>query len=73
MTLAETETQLSVAVADDGLGFDPQAPVTPSADGRSGGMGLRSMHERATAAGLGLCIESAPGAGARVTITAPLA
>ena len=72
VTLAETEAQLSVTVADNGVGFDPAAPVTASADGRSGGMGLRSMRSRAAAAGLGLQIESAPGAGTRVTVTAPL-
>ena len=73
MTLVETETQLRVTVVDDGVGYDPQAAVTPAADGRSGGMGLPAMRARAAAEGLTLRIESAPGAGTRVTVTAPLA
>ena len=63
---------LTVTVRDDGRGFDPGAPVTPSADGRSGGHGLRSMRQRATTAGLSLRIESAPGCGASVSVSAPL-
>jgi signal transduction histidine kinase len=58
-------------VQDDGVGFDPHAPVTTSADGKRGGMVLRSMRARAEAAGLGLRIEGGPDAGTRVTVTAP--
>jgi len=63
---------LQVAVQDDGRGFDPSAPVAPSADGSRGGQGLRSMRERAQAAGLQLRIASEPGAGTTVTIAASL-
>jgi signal transduction histidine kinase len=72
VTLAQTESQLRVTVADNGAGFDPAAPVTPSADGARGGMGLRSMRERAITTGMLLQVESEPGHGTRITVTAPL-
>ena len=72
ISLGEAEGRLAVVVEDDGVGFDPAAPVTPSADGRRGGMGMRSMRERAVAAGLAVRVESAPGQGTRVTVEAPL-
>ena len=72
VTLAEADGQLSVIVADDGVGFDPAAPVAPSADARQGGMGLRAMRERAAAAGLSLRIDSAPDAGTSITVAARL-
>ena len=71
VTLAAVTPGLRVTVADDGVGFDPEAPVAASADGRQGGMGMRTMRERAAAAGITLRIESAPGAGAAITIEAP--
>jgi signal transduction histidine kinase len=58
---------------DDGRGFDPAAVARPAIDGRSGGMGLRSMRERAAAAGLSLEVTSAPGAGTVVRLTGPRA
>ncbi len=72
LSLAKDEEWLRVLVEDNGVGFDPAAPVTPSADGRRGGMGLRSMRERAAAAGLSVQLESAPGVGTRVIVEAPL-
>lgn len=63
---------LRVTVQDDGRGFDTTAPVEASADGQRGGQGLRSMRERAAAAGLQLQIVSAPGEGTTVSITAAL-
>jgi signal transduction histidine kinase len=59
-------------VSDDGLGFDPAMLVIPSADGRRGGWGLPLMAARAAEAGLQLRVWSAPGAGTRVVIEAPL-
>lgn len=64
--------RLVVTVRDDGVGFDPTAPVQPSTDASSGGQGLRSMRERAATAGLTLTITSAPGAGTTVQAEAPL-
>jgi signal transduction histidine kinase len=72
VTLAEADGCLRVTVADNGTGFDPDAPVIGSADGRTGGMGLAGMRERAAAAGLTLAISSAPGAGTRLDVAAPL-
>jgi signal transduction histidine kinase len=58
---------LSVMIADQGQGFDPQANRTRLS------MGLAGMTERATLRGGDLTIESAPGAGTRVTAILPLA
>jgi len=52
-------------VEDDGTGFDPSAS-TP------GHFGVTGMRERARLAGAALAIDSAPGRGTRVTLTAPL-
>jgi len=55
--------QVEISVEDTGTGFDPSAEP---------GHGLSSVRERLTLVG-GTCdIDSAPGAGTRVTITAPL-
>jgi signal transduction histidine kinase len=63
---------LILTVADNGVGFDPTAPLTQSPDGARGGMGLRSMRDRADRAGIVLDIRSAPGAGVTVEATVPL-
>lgn len=56
-----------LCIADDGAGFD----ISSLWDGeKSPGMGLLSMRERAEAIGARLNIESAPGAGTRITIAA---
>jgi signal transduction histidine kinase len=64
------EKGLVVTVCDNGTGFDPAAVAQTVPDGRAGGMGLRFMRERATAAGLTLDITSAPGAGTTVRLEA---
>ncbi len=56
--------ELQLTVEDNGLGF--------SANHRSGGMGLRIIKERAETIGGQACVESAPGQGTKITITAPL-
>ncbi|MGH3287577.1 MAG: sensor histidine kinase, partial [Streptosporangiaceae bacterium] len=61
--LARTARRVTLEVADDGHGFTPQAP--------SGGVGLASMRERATAAGGTLAIRSA-GTGTLVRMTVPV-
>jgi signal transduction histidine kinase len=53
-----------LAVVDDGRGFVPDAELP-------GRLGIRSMHERARAAGGRLEILSAPGAGTEVRATLP--
>lgn len=57
-------SQLEVEIADDGRGFDP-ATVQP------GGMGLRSMAERAERLGGTLSIHAAPDQGTRVHLSVP--
>lgn len=65
ISLVADEDTISIAIADDGVGFDRQSPVqlrdTP-------GWGLLSMQERAEAIGARLEIISAPGAGATVRL-----
>ncbi len=56
-----------LTVTDDGAGFDPAAP-----NAGPDHWGLKNMRERARAVGGTLYIESAPGAGARVSASAPL-
>lgn len=57
---------VTVAVADDGVGFSPEQ-VAPRDDGT--GFGLISLRERARLAGAELRLASAPGQGTRVEVT----
>ena len=59
ITLVCTESAISLELADDGRGFDPD-----STTGK--GMGLRSMRERIEALDGELTVESAPGTGTRL-------
>jgi signal transduction histidine kinase len=63
--IAVRDARLSVAVTDDGHGFDPAVSVGP-------GIGVAGMHERAELLGGHLTIRSAPGSGTRVTLDLPL-
>jgi signal transduction histidine kinase len=56
--------ELSVVVADQGAGFG-------AGEESDTGIGLAGMHERARLVGGRVAIESAPGAGTRVTVTVP--
>jgi signal transduction histidine kinase len=56
---------VTLTVADDGAGFDPDGDFP-------GHLGLRSMRERADRAAATLSIESAPGAGTTLTLTMPV-
>ena len=65
-----------VQVRDDGVGFEPGTPPdgSPGSDGdasTSDGFGLLSLRERARLSGGMLQIESAPGAGTRITVVIP--
>ncbi|PPT90583.1 DNA-binding protein [Xanthomonas theicola] len=63
MTLSdERHRRLRLEVIDDGDGFDPAGPR---------GLGLIVMRERAQSAGGTLQIDTAPGAGTRVTLCLP--
>ncbi len=64
VTLAEGAGQVSLSVADDGVGFEPEAAFP-------GHLGLDSMRQRAEAAGGQLRVESRPGSGTTVTATLP--
>ena len=55
-----------MTVADDGVGFDPDAPGL-----RSRRLGLTSMEERARALGGTLAVVSRPGEGTTVTLEVP--
>ena len=57
------EEWVTLEVADDGVGFDPDAV------GEMGGIGLASMRERAEGLGGSLTIASASGQGTRVKVT----
>jgi signal transduction histidine kinase len=54
-------------VADEGRGFDPAG----SGSGDGGGFGLTAMRERLELVGGTLTVDSAPGAGTRLTATVP--
>ena len=57
------DTELAVAVRDDGSGFEPASP--------SAGFGLIGMRERVELAGGRLAIESTPSGGTRVSASLP--
>ncbi|QIK63671.1 hypothetical protein G7068_11055 [Leucobacter viscericola] len=61
---------VGVDIADDGVGFDPESPIT--AEG-SGGFGIRAMRWRTTNLGGELSVESQPGHGTVVAAIVPLA
>jgi len=64
VTLTEGAGHVSLSVADDGVGFEPEAAFP-------GHLGLESMRQRAEAAGGQLRVESRPGSGTTVTATLP--
>jgi signal transduction histidine kinase len=68
--LAQTDRQVELEVQDDGVGFDPKQP--PRHEPGSG-LGLPGMRERVSLVNGILLIESAPGQGACVRVTLPLA
>lgn len=65
VSLAVSGEGLTLSVADDGRGFDPNAP--------SDGNGLASMRRRAREANARLELTSSPGEGTRVTLAVRLA
>jgi signal transduction histidine kinase len=66
--LTQRNGHLLLEVADDGVGFDPDAPEL-----RSHRLGLTSMEERAERIGARLQIESERGRGTAVRLDAPVA
>ncbi|UCG24788.1 MAG: HAMP domain-containing sensor histidine kinase [Chloroflexota bacterium] len=63
--LAYDDGQVTLTIGDDGRGFNPK--------GDYGGLGLRSMQERAELIGGRLQVDSAAGEGTRITATWPAA
>jgi signal transduction histidine kinase len=70
VTMRRVGAHVRVSVADCGVGFDPAA-IRP-ADQAGGGFGLFSIRERLDLVGGRFEVESAPGRGTRVVLTAPL-
>ncbi|MFL5487439.1 MAG: sensor histidine kinase [Gemmatimonadaceae bacterium] len=66
VAIVELDGRVTLTVRDDGVGFDLDAPGTDADH-----WGLKSMHERARAIGGMLHVESALGAGTRVTAEVP--
>lgn len=65
VALHVNDARAELVIEDDGAGFDPAAP-TP------GHFGVLGMRERASLAGATLEVESAPGEGARLTLSVSL-
>jgi PAS domain S-box-containing protein len=70
VTLAFHDSQVRLAIRDNGVGFDPATPRTP--DRVRGGFGLINMRERARLLGGELTAHSEPGQGTLVEATLPL-
>ena len=69
LTIRSIRSTLEVALADDGVGFDALAI---GGHGPTSGFGLFSIREQLERLGGRMSIESSPGRGCRVTLTAPL-
>ncbi|HEX7226027.1 MAG TPA: sensor histidine kinase [Candidatus Limnocylindria bacterium] len=66
-----TQRRFSLEIADDGAGFDPDAPPARGRRGRA--QGLANIRRRAELLGATLEIESRPGQGTRLALTMPVA
>ena len=64
--LARGGSELRLSVADDGVGFDPEA------DRASGRFGLKTMEERAASIGATLAVAAGRGEGVRLELKVPL-
>jgi two-component system sensor histidine kinase UhpB len=65
ITIKTSKESISVAVKDNGQGFDPQAIKKPSVEPH---WGLLSMQQRAASIGANLVINSTPGLGTEVVV-----
>ena len=70
VSLRFPDANAKLTVKDDGKGFDVNSTTGPT---REGGLGLYGMRERAELIGATLKIESAPGKGTCITVSAPIA
>lgn len=64
------EGRVVLTVADDGMGFDPEAETAPRRS--RDGYGLFSLRERIRHAGGSFTIDSSPGRGCRVVLSLPV-
>lgn len=69
LTLERRGDAVVLEVADDGVGFDPEAALALP---REGHFGLRVLANVASQAGAELAVSSAPGAGCRWMLTVPV-
>jgi PAS domain S-box-containing protein len=70
VSTARNRGRIRITVADDGIGFDTSGGI--SRKGGKGGFGLFSIRERLQHLGGSLKVDSKPGKGTRVTLSAPL-
>ncbi|HSQ78201.1 MAG TPA: sensor histidine kinase, partial [Nitrospirota bacterium] len=70
ITIQNDDWQISIIVEDNGKGFE--AAKNDLHPGRHGGFGLFSIRERLRLLGGHLEVDSTPGRGARVVVTAPI-
>ncbi|MBL7152711.1 MAG: response regulator [Phycisphaerae bacterium] len=70
LSIGRVGGRIRISVEDDGCGFDPAAAAANAV--KNGGFGLFSVRERLEQLGGSVEIDSAPGSGTRVTVTAPL-
>jgi signal transduction histidine kinase len=67
ISVNEVDDQIELQLRDNGVGFDTSAP------GPEGHFGMAMMRERAKVGGGTIQLESAPGAGATITVRFPIA
>jgi len=70
VVVRKADDEIEVRIEDNGIGFNPQEAAAMAA--RRGEFGLFNIKERLEEVGGKLLIESAPGAGCKATIRAPL-
>lgn len=70
VTCRRDAARVLIKVVDDGIGFEPAANATQLSGARS--FGLFSIRERLYHLGGEMTVDSAPGSGTRITLTAPL-
>ncbi|MGM0452952.1 MAG: AAA family ATPase [Thermodesulfobacteriota bacterium] len=69
ISIAREGEQIRLAIEDDGVGFNPEAPESSS---KKGGFGLFSIRERLAHQGGRLEINSTRGSGCRITMISPM-
>jgi signal transduction histidine kinase len=69
MSLHASEDQVTLAIEDDGVGFDPQIAARASQQGV--GFGLVGVRERARLLKGSLSLQSSQGTGTKLAVTVP--